>query len=370
MEIVKINTYIVDVPLENEWKISLYSASTRQHAIVEVITKDGTHGYGEASPSPAFMGETAETIKLVIDNYLSKAIVGKSIFETEKINEIMEKTIYSQMSAKSAIDIAVYDVLAKYLNVPVYNLIGGRYRENIPLTYVIGMKDEESMIQEAKDTILAGYKCIKIKVGRDIKRDIAVIKKIHQLIEQKEEEVLIRLDGNQGYSISDAKLLLRSIEGIVPIESLEQPIPKWDLLGMHEIKKNTSIPIMADEAVFNIHDAYNVIKMDAADIVNLKICKVGGITGAKKIASIFESAGLKCVIGSNLELGIGMAASAHVAVSTPNVSMHNDFICGGYLHSEDITDAKFYNIVEDGEIRMWSDYGLGFNPKKEIIEER
>lgn len=369
MEIVKINTYITEVPLENEWKISLYSASTRKHAIVEIVTKDGTRGYGEASPSPAFMGETAETIKFIIDNYLSKEIVGRSIFETEKINEIMEETIYSQMSAKSAVDIAVYDALSKHLNTPLYNLIGGKYRESIPLTYVIGMKDESSMIQEAKDTIAAGYKCIKLKVGRDIKKDIKVIEKIYQLIKQSHCEILIRLDGNQGYSVSDAKLLLKSVEGKVPIESFEQPIRKWDLIGMSEIKRHTSIPIMADEAVFNLHDAYNVIKMDAADIVNLKICKVGGITGAKKIAGILEAAGLKCVIGSNLELGIGMAASAHVAVSTPNVSMHNDFICGGYLHSEDITDSKFYDVVENGEIKIWDSFGLGFNPKAEIIEE-
>lgn len=363
MEIKAINTYVVEVPLVNEWQISLYKSRTRKHAIVEIITNNGIKGYGEAAPSPAFMGETAETIKLVIEKYLAPPLIGKNVFEIEKINSVMSSTIHSQMSAKSAIDIALYDVVGKIQQVPVYNLIGGKFRDEILLTYVIGMKNLDEVLKETNDVINAGYECIKLKVGKDLDRDIETIKQVYKLIESLEKKIYIRLDGNQGFTVINAKYLLKAIENIVPIESFEQPIPKWDLLGMNDIRKNTSVPIMVDEAVFDLHDAYNVIKMDAADIVNLKICKVGGITGAKKIAGLFEAAGLSCVIGSNLELGIGMAASAHVAASTPNVNMHNDFICGGYLHQDDIVEPSYYNNVKNGRIIVEETIGLGSNLK-------
>src|SRR5699024_3282046 len=359
MNIKEINTYVVNVPLENEWKISLYASTTRGHAIVEVITEDGVRGYGEAAPSPAFMGETAETIKLVNDLYLAPVLIGLPINHLSTAHERMDGVIHGQSSAKSAIDIAIHDAWGKTENKPVYDLVGGKYRETIPLTYVIGMKSDEEAYKEAQRVIDMGFQMMKIKVGHDPTSDIRIVESIRQAIKDSGKGVVIRLDGNQGYSVPEAIKVMRALEKTGEIESIEQPVEKWDLFGMKEIRAAIDTPVMADEMVFSIHDMTNIIKMECADIVNLKICKVGGIHQSKKIAGMAEAAGMTCTIGSNLELGVGIAASMHVAASTPVIVNPSDFICGAYLHKHDIIQTPMWDIVKDGTISVTDKPGLG-----------
>lgn len=364
----EVNTYIVEVPLVNEWKISLYSSKVRQHAIVEVVTEDGVKGYGEASPSPAFMGETAETIKLVNDQYLAPVITGLPLQSLSQIHRNMDQTIYGQSAAKSAIDIAIHDAWGKTENKPVYDLVGGLYREEIPLTYVIGMKSDEEAYEEAVKVMNLGFETIKIKVGKDPVRDIRVVQSIRQAIKDNKKDVRIRLDGNQGYHVADAIKVIRELEETGDLESVEQPIEKWNIFGLKEIRSAVKTPIMADELVFSIHDMTNIIKIGCADIVNLKICKVGGIHQAKKIAGMAEAAGMTCTIGSNLELGIGIAASMHVAASTPVIVNPSDFICGAYLHEHDIVQTPMWDLVEDGKIKVSNAAGLGVNLAEDLIK--
>lgn len=355
----EVNTYIVEVPLENEWRISLYAANMREHAIVEVVTENGVIGYGEASPSPAFMGETAQTIKLVNDKYLAPVLIGQPINNLSKIHERLNQVIYGHSAAKSAIDIAIHDAWGKVENKPVYELIGGKYRKQIPLTYVIGMKSDEDAYAEAKRVIELGFSTMKIKVGNDPERDIRVVESIRQAIKDSSKDVNIRLDGNQGYSVKDAIKVMRELERTGDIESIEQPVKKWNLFGMREVRRSIDTPIMADEMVFSPEDVTNIIKMECADIVNLKVCKVGGIFQAKKIAGMVESAGMTCTIGSNLELGIGITASMHVAVSTPVIVNPSDFICGAYLHTHDIISEPVWDRVDEGHITVTDYPGLG-----------
>ncbi len=354
-----INTYVVDVPLVNEWKISLYASSTRGHAIVEVVTEDGVKGYGEAAPSPAFMGETAATIKLVNDLYLAPALIGQEIHHLSTIHERMDGVIYGQSSAKSAIDIALHDAWGKTEGKPVYDLVGGLYRKEIPLTYVIGMKSDEEAYKEAERVIDLGFEMMKIKVGSDPVRDIRVVESIRQAITDSGKDVRIRLDGNQGYSVSDAIKVMKELERTGDIESIEQPVEKWDLFGMKKIRESINTPVMADEMVFSLNDMTNIVKMECADIVNLKTCKVGGIHQSKKIAGIAEAAGMTCTIGSNLELGVGIAASMHVAASTPVIVNPSDFICGAYLHEHDLIETPMWDIVNNGKIEVSDAPGLG-----------
>ncbi|MEH7123047.1 enolase C-terminal domain-like protein [Bacillus sp. JJ1773] len=366
-KIAKVNTYVVEVPLENEWKISLYAAKTRKHAIVEVITEDGIRGYGEASPSPAFMGETAETIKLVNDLYLAPAIIDKQINQLSLIHEQMNAAIYGQSAAKSAIDIAIHDAWGKTLNQPVYALVGGKYREEIPLAYVVGIKDNQSAYDEALQKIEEGFSLIKIKVGNERKRDVELVKLIRKAITDSKKDVKIRLDANQGYSVTDAIYVIRELETTGELESVEQPVKKSELKGLKKIRETVETPIMIDETVFSAEDALFAIQYGCADIVNLKTCKVGGIHQSKKIAAIAEASGISCAIGSNLELGIGIIASMHVAASTPVISRHNDFICGAYLHTHDITSIAARDLVKDGKLQVSDGPGLGIELNMDLI---
>lgn len=367
-KIVKVITHIIEVPLLNEWKIALYAANTRRHAIVELITEDGVHGFGEASPSPAFMGETADTIKLVIDKYLTPVIIGLKVNDLALIHEKMNKAIYSNSAAKSAVDIAAYDSWAKTMNVPVYDLIGGAYRSEVPLTYVIGIKENINAYEEALMLINDGYTVIKVKIGREPIRDIALVNLIRKAIDDSGKDVKVRLDVNQGYDVSTSIKVIRELEKTGAIESIEQPVKKWNIFGIKEIRDKVNTPIMIDETVFGIEDAINAIKLGIADIINLKICKVGGLYQSKKIASMAEASGMSCTVGSNLELGIGIAASLHFVASTPVVNKPSDFICGLYLHQYDLIDNSLFDLIDNGRMKLLTSPGLGVELKKEILQ--
>jgi o-succinylbenzoate synthase len=358
-KIVQVFTHIVEVPLINEWRISLYAAKTRRHAVVEVVTEDGVHGFGEASPSPAFMGETADTIKVVVDNYLAPAVLGLSVSETASLHDRMNKVIYGNSAAKSAVDIAVHDSWGKTLGLPVYELIGGAYRKEVPLAYVVGIKNTESAYDEALKYIGQGYSVIKVKVGNEPARDIELVNLVRRAIADAKAPARVRLDANQGYNVATAVRVISELEATGDLESVEQPTVKWNTDGIGQIRGKVRTPIMIDETVFGPEDAMKAVKQGIADIINLKVCKVGGLYQARKIAAMAEASGMSCVVGSNLELGIGIAASLHFVASTPVVNMACDFFAGSYLHEYDLVHESIPDLIEGGRMKLIAGPGLG-----------
>lgn len=350
---------IVSVPLKDEWQISLYSANCRQHTIIEVVTDSGITGYGESSPSPAFMGETAETIKLVVENHLRQAVIGMCVSDIAQIHERMNQSIYSHSAAKSAVDIAVHDAWGKSVGLPVHALIGGRYRDRVSLSYVVGIKDNNSACDEVRRVIREGFRTVKVKVGKSPERDIALVNDIREIVNEAGVPVRIRLDVNQGYDVPTAIRVIRDLEKLGELEAVEQPTRKWDLFGLREIRDRVRTPIMIDETVFSPEDAMIAIRLGVADMINIKVCKVGGLYQSRKIAALAESAGMRCTVGSNLELGLGIAASLHFAASTPSVNMASDFTCGAYLHDRDITSSSIVSTISSGCAPVDSAAGLG-----------
>lgn len=159
-----IEVKVIELPLKKQWKISLYAAKTRAHAVLKIITEDGIIGYGESSPSPAFMGETGYTVKLAVDKYLKPALIGQNAFDVDMLHERMNAAIYGNYAAKSTVDIALYDIMGKVLGVPVYKLLGGKYRLNVELSWVVGIQNLEDAISIEVDIINA----IEFKLKREI----------------------------------------------------------------------------------------------------------------------------------------------------------------------------------------------------------
>lgn len=352
----------IELPLKKQWKISLYSQSTRTHAVLKIITEDGITGYGEAAPSPAFMGETGNTIDLVINKYLKPVLIGQNVFDADVIHERMNSAIYGNYAAKSTVDIALYDAMGKTLKVPVYKLLGGKYRDKVELSWVVGMQDLDLSIQEAKEKLSEGYKVLKIKVGNSPEVDYKLIERIRREIGQ---DVILRLDANQGYDYKTALLTFREIEKF-GLESIEQPVRRWDIQGMKMLRQKLKTPIMADESVSDFHAVNNIIKEQACDIVNIKVGKVGGLTMAKKIAQCLEASGLTATSGSNLEVGIGSAASIHFAASTNIVTVPNDLLLGGALHQYDIINNNFQ--IVGGCVSVPEEPGLGIEVDEKIFK--
>ncbi|MEG1801774.1 MAG: hypothetical protein RR273_07320, partial [Oscillospiraceae bacterium] len=192
----EISVKVIEMPLKKQWKIALYAQNTRAHAVIKVVTQDGIVGYGEAAPSPAFMGETGYTMEVAINRYLAPAIIGANVFDVDIIHEKMNSAIYGNYAAKSAIDIALYDIMGKMLNVPVYKLLGGgQYRDKVALSWVVGMQDLDSSIEESREKLAEGYRVLKVKVGNSPEIDFNVLKRIR---EELGYDFPIRLDANQG----------------------------------------------------------------------------------------------------------------------------------------------------------------------------
>lgn len=353
----RVEAFLVTIPLKKSWEISLYKTNLRNHAIVEVETESGIIGWGEVSPAPAFMGEDGRMVVDLINHFLTPSIIGMDVFDLEALHLKMDKIILGNTAAKAAIDIAVHDLLGKILHLPVFQLLGGRIREEVPLSWVVGIQSSEKTIEEAKFYIEKGIKTIKIKIGQEPEEDI---KKVALLREKLGDDIRIRVDVNQGYRVDQAIHILRKMEKF-NLESIEQPVPAYDIEGMKKIADALDTPIMADESVFNLQNAFKIISSRAADIINIKIGKVGGLLPSKKIAALAESANIPCTIGSNLELGIGTSASLHFGLSTPNIHYPCDLAIGPFLHSEEIIEQSFTLI--NGKIYPFEGPGLGVQLK-------
>lgn len=353
---------VLELPLKKQWKISLYAQTTRAHAVVKITTADGVTGYGEAAPSPAFMGETGYTMEVAVKRYLADAIIGMDAFDTDMIHEKMNCAIYGNYAAKSAIDMALYDVMGKMLGVPAYRLLGGKYRDLVPLSWVVGMQDLDSSIEEAKEKLKEGYRVLKVKVGKSPDTDYQLVKRIR---DELGDGFPLRLDANQGYDYTTALQVFRRLEDF-GLESIEQPVERWDIQGMKMLRERLKTPIMADESISDFHAVSAMIREKACDSVNIKVGKVGGLTMAKKIAACLEANGISATAGSNLEVGIGSAASIHFVASTVNASIPNDLLLGGPLHQYDIIVNQFE--VKDGFVKVPELPGLGIDVDDSIFK--
>lgn len=366
MKIISVKTYPIGIPLKFSYRISLTNIVYKKHLVVKIETDDGIVGYGEVGVLPPEIGGTLEALVSTVENYFTPVLKGVDPFDIEVIHEKMNKAVYGFHFAKAAVDIACYDIMGKFLKLPVYQLIGGRYREKISVTWCLGIDNIENNVTDAKKAVQNGYRAIKMKVGQDSIFDIERVKALREALGDK---IAIRIDANQGYKTKEAIKTLKKMEKY-ELQCVEQPVNKLDLKGLAEVQNATSIPVMTDEAVYSYEDLIRVIELGAASIINIKLARVGGILRAKKIAHIAEAAGLSCILGCMLEIGVGMAAAAHLAASTPNVDLESDLI-GHLYHQEDIIEGSGNSVlaIKDGYLQLPEAPGLGVNVIEKTLEK-
>ena len=283
-----------------------------EYVIVRVETDQGAVGIGEAPVDIGFFGQTLEQVRAAIDDYLGPQIVGADPFDREML---MHRIAYRANScARSGIDLALHDLMGKSLGVPVSDLIGGSGKSRIPVAVEIAGGPPDEMARACLEYMAQGVRAFKPKIGGYPSEDAERLAAIRQAVGP---DVSIRADANQGYTPKEAISLCRLADSSgVGLELLEQPVPAWDLQGMAAVRRSVETLIEADESCFSIHDAMQVVRHEAADVLNIKVAKAGGLYNAKKIATIAEAAGLQCVLGTAFGLGITIAAKLHLASAT------------------------------------------------------
>lgn len=321
-----------------------------------------------------YYGETNETVASVIDQYLSKIVVGQDPFGIQKIDELMDSVIVGYPYTKAAINMALYDIVGKSVNLPVYRLLGaGGCSTKIPIAHSIGLMDTDTAVDEAEAAVTDGIKTIKLKVGVDPKRDVDLVRRVRERIGS---QVRITVDANKGYAI--AKLAIRTIQKMEPfeVEVVEQPVESLE--AMAEVRLNVKPLIMADESAWTPQDVLNIYKYNAADAISIYTTKPGGLTKASKVAAIAEAARFLCNVNGSAETGIGTAANLHLAASSPAISLPSVFPITNLEGREQTNVAgKFYldDIVkkpfkyEDGCLLVPDEPGLGFELDDEKVRK-
>jgi o-succinylbenzoate synthase len=309
MKIIHITSQLVPIPLVRTFTTSLRSISEVESILVTIHTDENHKGYGSAAPVPVITGETVESILGAVQ-YIGQQLSGMSIENAELIFQKLNSCMIGSMSAKAAIDMAIYDLMGKSLSVPLYQLLGGKSQE-LTTDITISLGTPHQMLAECKERIEEGYRVIKIKVGGNPDTDIERLQRIHDAFG---DTVQIRIDANQGWTAKEAVYVCRALERAnIPIDLVEQPVAASDVAGMRFVRENTLFPVFADESIFSPQDALKCIEQRAIDGINIKLMKCGGIYNALKIIAIAESAGLPCMIGSMMEAPLSVLAAAQLA---------------------------------------------------------
>lgn len=348
----------ISVPLVTPFKTALRTVEAVNDIIVKVISDTEEIGYGEAAPTTVITGETKESIKSAILNYIKPSIIGMEIDCLEGIMEKISSCILKNTSAKAAVDMAIYDLYAKKLKLPLYKILGG-YRNEITTDITISVNSIEQMVKDSLKAVKEGFNILKIKVGKEGEKDIERIAEIRKAVG---ETVRLRVDANQGWTRKQAVKIISVLEDKdLNIDLVEQPVKYWDLEGMKYVTKNTYTKILADESVFSPQDAVKIIQEGAADLINIKLMKTGGIYNALKICDIAEVCGVECMIGCMLESKISVSSAANLGAARKIITMVDldgpalckiDPISGGPIFSR-------------SNIKMSERFGLGF---EDIVE--
>lgn len=353
MKIKEIQVGQISVPLKKPFKTALRTVDKIEDIVVKIITDTGHIGYGEAAPTAVITGETKGSIKCAIEDYIAPQIIGLEVENIEEIMNRIDKSLIKNTSAKAAVDIAIYDLFGQLHKAPLYKLLGG-YRKEIISDITISVNSPEEMAEDSIEAVKRGYKTLKIKVGLDSHMDMKRIQAIRDAIGY---DIDLRLDANQGWAPKEAVQLLRKMEDKgFNIELVEQPVLAHDLDGLKYVTDNVSIPILADEAVFSPADAVKIIQNRAADLVNIKLMKTGGIHNALKICSVAEIYGVECMLGCMLESKLSVSAAVHLAAAKKIITKID--LDGPGLCKEDPIEGgpefQDYKIILDDEP------GLGF----------
>jgi o-succinylbenzoate synthase len=316
MKIQSIRFGMLNVPLKTPFKTAMRTVKEIEDVVVIMETDTGHTGYGSAPATAVITGDTHGSIIEAISKIIFPALIGRDIEDLNQLTETVQHCIVRNFSAKAATEIAIYDLYGQLYGAPLYKLLGGG--DNVITTDItISVDYIDKMVEDTMAAIDLGFETLKIKVGKDPALDIERIKAIYAAVN---ERALIRLDANQGWTPKQTVSVLRALEESgVRLELVEQPVRGDDIEGMKYVTERIHTPVMADESSFGPQEAIELIRTRAADIINIKLMKTGGISNAIKIADIAGVYGVDCMIGCMLESSIGVAAAAHVAVAKASI---------------------------------------------------
>ena len=374
----RIELIAVAVPPRRPHRAAGQTETIGRWLLVKMTDQDGRTGWGEATVLKdwagefgRYFGESRGTVTCVIEDHLAPAVKGCLPGQFVELHERMDRMIKGYPYAKAAVEMAAYDLAGRQWGLPVYRLLGGAIRKQIPLAHSIGLIGFEEAEKEVTKVVAEGVKTIKIKVGEEPERDVEMVKRIRAAIGSKP---MICIDANQGYATpGQAIRIFRRMEAC-DISYFEQPVEGIERIA--EVARAIDTPIMADESAWNGHDVLQIIEKRAAQIISIYTTKPGGLYRAMEVAAVARAAGLKCNVNGSIETGIGNLANLHLAaagasmtlasvvpVSTPAEAQKGQV--AGIYYLDDLIKAPMK--IADGMIEVPEGPGMGIDADEEKI---
>jgi L-alanine-DL-glutamate epimerase-like enolase superfamily enzyme len=336
MKITKVEAWRVTMRLAEPYTIAYETVQETTNVFLRVETNQGINGYGCAAPDEQITGETADSVLRAIENAVKPSISHSDPLRSAMLLERLKPPLEGQSSVLAALDMALFDILGKASNLPLWRLLGG-FRDRMKTSVTIGILPSKETVERARDWVSRGFKCLKIKGGINVESDIERVLKVRESVG---EVIELRFDANQGFSVEDSLGFVEQTRK-ARLELIEQPTPKGqpDLLG--RVTSSVHIPVMADESLMTLRDAFRIARRDLADMVNIKLMKVGGISEALQINAVARSARLEVMVGCMDEAALAIAAGLHFALARPNI---------------------IYADLRNGTLFPTNRPGLGFDP--------
>lgn len=361
LEITSVELYKLSIPLKQPFVISLGPQYDADNVIVVINTNAGIKGWGECSPYMSINGESMDTC-FIVGQDLAKALKGKDPLQIEDCINAMERIITRNESIKSAFDMALYDIAAQHAGLPLYKFLGGEKNKRISTDMTVGLGSPEKMAAEAVEYKAAGFPSIKVKLGTTTEEDVARIKAIREAIGN---ELPLRIDANQGWSVETAIATLQALKEF-GIEHCEEPIARWNFMALPEVRKNSPIKIMSDESCFDEHDAERLAKLNACDYFNVKLGKSGGIYHALKIVEVAKAHNLKLQVGCFMESRLAITALVHFAYSS-NLIVHYDLDTPLMLKEDPVVGGM--QFLDNGFVEIDDTVGIGATIDEKYLEK-
>lgn len=375
-----ISTVVVQLPTRREHKWTGLTESIGRYVLTRMVDDDGRVGWGEAAALKdwggefgRYFGESAAIVELVIERYLGPAVIGVDTANIVELHARMDAVIKGYPYAKAAVEFAAYDLAGKRLGVPVHTLLGGCARTRVPVTHSIGLIGIEEAEREVAQVVAEGIRTIKIKVGVDAKRDIAMVKAVRAVAGP---DVDLCVDANEGYKTpGEAVVVLKEMEKS-GLKYAEQPCMGIERIA--EVARALDTPVMADESGWNAHDAIQIAEQHSVDIVSIYTTKPGGLYRAMEVAAVCRAAGILCNVNGSIETGVGNLANIQLAAAAPAVTLScvvpvstpaeaQAGRIGGIYYKDDLISEPMKFV--DGAIEVPLGHGMGIAPDEAKISK-
>jgi len=368
MKITHIETYPVKIPVKPERRMisALGQHTVSRYVLVRVLTDAGIEGAGEATVIPRWSGETVWGARALIDRVLAPELIGCDPADIVEIDRRMDAACLHNWFAKAALEMACWDIVGKAEGKPVYELLGGAVRPlAIRSRYSMGAYEPERASARAKELVAAGFTTIKVKVGRDATADVERVRVVREAIGP---ELELTIDANCGWQVDTAIRAIREMADY-KVALVEQPTPDGDYAALARVRRETGLPVMADDICFNLVHAQELVRNDCCDVISVYPGKQGGIRKAREIIDFAARNNVACSIGSNLELDIATAAMAHLVAASPNMQVEKypgDMLGADY---HEIRVAKNPVLIEGPITTITSAPGLGVDVDWQLVKE-